>query len=300
MLTKYIDIVTKCSKDVLKMMADINIANVQAKQEETSLRTYSIAHSIKYEDLDNKVNGNFILGFADESEAIHIASAIAKNIGLEPIGKFDETAADVLNEFLNTVAGHIITEWDKLGWNVRFAPPAAFQNKDVTISNSSNTDTYMIVFEFASDSKTPDLKDNAFSLMVTFTKNIEGKPSGKRILVVEDSAMMRKYITRALENSGYETEQAEDGMEAVAKYKTFNPDLTIMDLIMPKMGGLDAIVEIQESDPKAKFIVFTSTSRRDEVVTAKSLNVISYLVKPLKIEDLMVKVKEALEQIGDH
>lgn len=67
---------------------------------------------------------------------------------------------------------------------------------------------------------------------------------------------------------------------------------------MPKVGGLDAIIEIQKLNPKAKFIIFTSTSRRDEVVSAESLNVISYLVKPLEMEDLITKVKEAFEQIN--
>jgi DNA-binding NtrC family response regulator len=62
---------------------------------------------------------------------------------------------------------------------------------------------------------------------------------------------------------------------------------------------LDAIVEIQNSNPETKFIIVTSTSRRDEIVTAKSLNVLSYLVKPLKMEELLVKVKEAFKKINE-
>ncbi len=66
------------------------------------------------------------------------------------------------------------------------------------------------------------------------------------------------------------------------------------------MHGLDTIVEIQSSNPEAKFIIVTSTSRRDEIVTAKSLNVLSYLVKPLKMEELLVKVKEAFKKINEN
>ena len=67
-----------------------------------------------------------------------------------------------------------------------------------------------------------------------------------------------------------------------------------------KQNGLDAIVEIQSSNPEAKFIIVTSTSRREEIVTAKSLNVLSYLVKPLKMEDLLVKVKKSFKKIREN
>ena len=123
---------------------------------------------------------------------------------------------------------------------------------------------------------------------------------GKRILVADDSVVVRTIVTEALKISGAEIEQARDGQETVEKYKIFKPDLTIIDLLMPKMNGLDAIVEIQDSNPEAKFVVYTSTSRTDEVVTAKSLNVLSYLVKPLKMEDLLVKIKEAFKKIDEN
>lgn len=286
MVSKYIDIVAKCSKDVLKMMANIDTAAVEVKQEKHALTTYAIAHSIKYEDFDNKVSGDFILGFADEFEVIKIASAIAVNLGMKPLEQFNDETLDIINEFLNTAVGHIITEWDKMGMNVRFDPPLVLQKKEMVSSKISDADAYLISINFATDSTISD-------------STAKDKLAGKRILVVEDSAMMRGYITRALEKIGCETDQACDGQEAVEKYRTFNPDLTIMDLIMPKMGGLDAIVEIQEANPQAKFIVFTSTSRRDEVVTAKSLNVLSYLVKPLKVEELLLRVREAFDQMDE-
>lgn len=297
MFTKYIDILAKCSKDILKKMTNIDIGNVQIKQEKPFSATYSIAHSIKYEDYENKVKGDFILGFSDESEAITIASAIAENIGLKRIEQFDEIASDIINEFLNTVVGHTITEWDNKGFNVRFSPPEVLQKEKINISDATNTEAYLILLNFAPKSIIPDHKAEVLSLMVTFTKTIDTKLLGKRILVAEDSAVMRKIISKALEKSGFETEQAKDGQDAVDKYKAFNPDLTIMDLVMPKMGGLDAIIEIQESAPEAYFIVFTSTARKDEVVTAKTLNVLSYLIKPLEMEDLLVQVREAFEQI---
>lgn len=293
MFAKQIDILAKCSKDILKKMANIDITDIKIKQEKTLSVTYSIAHSIQYKDFENKVKGDFILGFADDSEAITIGSAIAEKIGLARIEQLDETASDIIGEFLNTIVGHTTTEWDKEGLNVRFNPPVLYHKKEINISDVSNTEAYLILLYFDPNQITLNHKGEALRLMVTFTTMLS-----KRVLIAEDSAVIRNIISKALEKSGFETEQAKDGQEAIGKHQIFNPDLTIMDLVMPKVGGLDAIIEIQKLNPKAKFIIFTSTSRRDEVVSAESLNVISYLVKPLEMEDLITKVKEAFEQIN--
>lgn len=293
MFAKQIDILAKCSKDILKKMANIDITDIKIKQEKTLSVTYSIAHSIQYKDFENKVKGDFILGFADDSEAITIGSAIAEKIGLARIEQLDETASDIIGEFLNTVVGHTTTEWDKEGLNVRFNPPVLYHKKEINISDVSNTEAYLILLYFDPNQITLNHKAEALRLMVTFTTMLS-----KRVLIAEDSAVIRNIISKALEKSGFETEQAKDGQEAIGKHQIFNPDLTIMDLVMPKVGGLDAIIEIQKLNPNAKFIIFTSTSRRDEVVSAESLNVISYLVKPLEMEDLITKVKEAFEQIN--
>lgn len=293
MFAKQIDILAKCSKDILKKMANIDITDIKIKQEKTLSVTYSIAHSIQYKDFENKVKGDFILGFANDSEAITIGSAIAEKIGLARIEQLDETASDIIGEFLNTVVGHTTTEWDKEGLNVRFNPPVLCHKKEINISDVSNTEAYLILLYFDPNQITLNHKGEALRLMVTFTTMLS-----KRVLIAEDSAVIRNIISKALEKSGFETEQAKDGQEAIGKHQIFNPDLTIMDLVMPKVGGLDAIIEIQKLNPKAKFIIFTSTSRRDEVVSAESLNVISYLVKPLEMEDLITKVKEAFEQIN--
>ena len=293
MFNKYIDILSDCSKNILKQMGNIDISDVTIKQEKSLSTTYSIAHSIHYEDSKNKLKGDFILGFVDESEAIPIAAAIAENIGLPPIEKFDEIAPDVINEFLNTVVGHTTTECSKNGLYVNFSPPVVSRDKKINISDTSNTIAYLISLGFAPAMIKSDFKAEELSLMVTFTKNSDNELLGKRILVADDSMVMRKIISEALKKSGVEVQEAGDGQEAMEKYKIFKPDLTIIDLVMPKMNGLDAIVEIQNSNPEAKFIIVTSTSRRDEIVTAKSLKVLSYLVKPIKMKDLLVKVKEA-------
>jgi CheY-specific phosphatase CheX len=170
MYSKYIDILSNCSKNILKQMANIDISDVTIKQEKTLLTNYSIAHSIYYEDSKNKVNGNFILGFSDDSEGIPIAEAIAENIGLSAIEKFDEIAPDVINEFLNTVVGHSTTECHKEGLYVSFSPPVVSQNKQINISDTSNTIVYLISLDFAPGMIKFDFKTESLTFLVTFTK----------------------------------------------------------------------------------------------------------------------------------
>ena len=300
MFNENIDVLAECFRNVLKDMANIDVSDVTIKQEKSLSATYSIAHSIHYEDPKKKVKGDFILGFLDDSKALPIAGAIAKNIGLSAIEKFEEVASDVISEFLNTLVGHTTTEWCKNGLYVSISHPVVSQNKKINIADMNNTIVYLISLGFAPGTIKSDFKAEDMSLIVTFTKTGDNELLGKRILVADDSVVVRTIVTEALKKSGAEIEGARDGHETVEKYKIFKPDLTIIDLHMPKMNGLDAIVEIQDSDPKAKFVVYTSTSRRDEVVTAKSLNVLSYLVKPLKMEDLLVKVKEVFKKIDEN
>ena len=170
MYRKYIDILSNCSKNILEQMANIDISDVTIKQEKTLLATYSISHSINYEDSKNKVKGNFILGFADDSEAIPIAKAIAENIGLSAIENFEEIAPDVINEFLNTVVGHSITECHKEGLYVSFRTPVVTQNNQINISDTSNTIVYLISLDFTPRMIKFDFKTQSLSFLVTFTK----------------------------------------------------------------------------------------------------------------------------------
>jgi two-component system chemotaxis response regulator CheY len=284
MFTDYINILGECSKDILKDMANIDVANIKINKDEQLKTSYSFAHFIQYNDFENKVKGQFILGFVDENAAISIASKIAENMGLEPVKQLDETASDIINEFLNTVVGHTISEWDKNGLNVQFSSPDSMKDKNIDIAEMPNTEAYLI------NLKMSDALD--LSLMVTFSKLIN-----KRILVVDDSKVIRSILTKALKKYGYIVEEAKDGKEATVQYRNFKPDLTIMDLVMPQMGGLDAIIKIKESDPNANFVVLTSSSKKDEVVTAKTLNVLDYIIKPLKMEEFLEKISKLFERI---
>ena len=78
----------------------------------------------------------------------------------------------------------------------------------------------------------------------------------KRILIVDDAIFMRMKLKDILEKGGYEVvAEAQNGVEAVEKFKTENPDLVTMDITMPEMDGIAALKSIKEVNPNAKVIM---------------------------------------------
>jgi len=79
---------------------------------------------------------------------------------------------------------------------------------------------------------------------------------GSKILIVDDAAFMRMMIKDILEKNDYEVVgEAQDGVEAVEKYKELSPDLVTLDITMPEKDGITALKEIMAEDPNAKVIM---------------------------------------------
>jgi len=110
-----------------------------------------------------------------------------------------------------------------------------------------------------------------------------------RILIVDDHAVVRKGI-RALLATEADLEvigEAEDGTQAVDLYDQLKPDLLLLDLLMPKMTGIDAIKHIKEKHPSAKILVLTSFAADDQVFPAIKAGALGYLLKDTDPEDLI-------------
>jgi len=181
--------------------------------------------------------------------------------------------------------GHTITGWDKMGFRVTFAPPTSVRQINIRDAAFSCQEAYMIILDLGVDRV-------VFTITYIDAKREQLR---RRILVVDDSGIIRGILAKNLIESGFAVEVAEDGLVALDKYQTFRPHLTIMDLNMPNLGGLDAMQEISQMDRQAKFIVLTSTARRDEELIARTLNVLSYVVKPVQMQEFVSIVREALD-----
>lgn len=118
---------------------------------------------------------------------------------------------------------------------------------------------------------------------------------GKRVLITDDTAFMRMTLRNVLEKNGYEVAgEAEDGQQAVEKYRELKPDLVTMDITMPNMDGITAIKKIMEIDPNAKIIVCSAMGQKALVIEALNAGARDFIVKPFQPD----RIAEALQKVG--
>jgi NarL family two-component system response regulator LiaR len=118
-----------------------------------------------------------------------------------------------------------------------------------------------------------------------------------RILIVDDHAVVRKGIQALLatEESLEVIGEAEDGSQAVVLYDQLEPDLLLLDLLMPKMTGIEAIRHIKEKHPEAKILVLTSFAADDQVFPAIKAGAQGYLLKDSDPEDLVRAIHQVYQ-----
>ncbi|MDH3618069.1 MAG: response regulator [Nitrosopumilus sp.] len=109
----------------------------------------------------------------------------------------------------------------------------------------------------------------------------------KTILLVDDDIDLLQNTAYLIKSIGYDVVTAEDGQEAVLKFKDIHPDLTIMDVKMPKMDGFDAFFKMKQADPEAKVVLITAFSIDEKKhLKAKSMSLLSTINKPYSFEQL--------------
>ncbi len=105
----------------------------------------------------------------------------------------------------------------------------------------------------------------------------------KRLLVVDDALFMRKMICGVAAEAGWEVVgEAANGLEAIAQYDRLKPDLVTMDLVMPEMGGLEALRRIRADDPNARVVVVTALDQKQSLMDSIREGAIDFIVKPFE------------------
>jgi two-component system, chemotaxis family, chemotaxis protein CheY len=119
--------------------------------------------------------------------------------------------------------------------------------------------------------------------------------SAKRLLVVDDALFMRKLISGVAAEAGWEVAaEAANGEEAVALYAQLKPDLVTMDLVMPVMGGLEALRKIRQVDPQAQVVVVTALDQKQALMDSIRDGAIDFIVKPFERD----RVLNLLHKLG--
>jgi two-component system chemotaxis response regulator CheY len=116
----------------------------------------------------------------------------------------------------------------------------------------------------------------------------------KRVLIVDDAAFMRIKLKDILEKNGYEVAaEAQNGIEAVEKYKETNPDLVTMDITMPEKDGVEALKEIKELDANATILMCSAMGQQSMVMDAIRAGAIDFIVKPFDTERVIKALDKA-------
>ena len=118
----------------------------------------------------------------------------------------------------------------------------------------------------------------------------------KRILIVDDDKAVLESLRRLLELHSYEALAVQEAGEAFSKTKSFNPDVILLDLLMPRLGGLE-ICEMLNSDKETRgipIIVVSALDKEADIKKAYRLGVVGYITKPYDLNKLLQEINKAI------
>jgi two-component system alkaline phosphatase synthesis response regulator PhoP len=121
-----------------------------------------------------------------------------------------------------------------------------------------------------------------------------------RILIVEDEPAMVQGLRDNFEYEGYEVISAGDGSAGLESALNDNPDLVVLDVMMPKMSGLDVCKHLKVKKPNMPIIMLTARGQEIDKVVGLELGADDYVTKPFSIRELMARVKAVLRRVNPH
>ena len=133
---------------------------------------------------------------------------------------------------------------------------------------------------------------------MTMTENAEmpnETEDRQRILLADDEASIRRILETRLKMAGYDVYTAQDGEEAVNAFNKYNPDLVVLDVMMPKMDGYGVTREIRRTSD-FPIIILTALGDVSEIITGLELGADDYVTKPFSNRELVARVKANLRR----
>lgn len=115
-----------------------------------------------------------------------------------------------------------------------------------------------------------------------------------KVLLVDDAAFMRMRCSKLLKEHGHDVVEAENGLQAIEKYKVEKPDLVFMDITMPEMDGITAVGEIKKVDNNAKIAMLSAMGQQSMVMDAIRAGAKDFIVKPFQPDKIIATINKLL------
>jgi len=122
--------------------------------------------------------------------------------------------------------------------------------------------------------------------------------AGARVLIVDDEPMVRDVLERYLRNEGYEVGLAADGEEALERAVADDPDLILLDLMLPKLDGYEVFTRIREAGRRTPVIMLTARGEETDRVVGLDLGADDYVTKPFSPREVVARVRAVLRRTG--
>ena len=117
-----------------------------------------------------------------------------------------------------------------------------------------------------------------------------------RIVVIEDEQPIRRGVADALRASGYEVVEASDGETGLAEALRLKVDLVLLDLLLPRRGGLEVLAELRQVRPTLPVIILTARGSEEDRVKGLKMGADDYVVKPFSARELLARVEAVLRR----
>ncbi len=129
-------------------------------------------------------------------------------------------------------------------------------------------------------------------------KSGEGSEApARRLLLVDGEAGDRREIRSACEQDGYDVVDCETGQEALARFEEHRPNLVLLEVSLPDMTGFDVCRDLRKLDPTVPIILVSSRSDEIDVVVGLEIGADDYVVKPLRLRELMARIAAHLRKV---
>jgi two-component system response regulator MprA len=136
------------------------------------------------------------------------------------------------------------------------------------------------------------------------TGGLGGSAIKPRVLVVDDDKAVRESLRRSLEFNGYEVALANDGAEALAGIGATDPDVVIMDVMMPRLDGIETTKALRTAKNDVPILVLTARDAVGDRVEGLDAGADDYLTKPFALQELLARLRALLRRVvpaeGDH